>query len=249
VLPQSCRMRSRRQGELSSTGPVRVLVADDQAAVRSGFAMLLGGQPDIAVVGEAENGMQAVMLCRALHPDVVLMDVRMPVMDGLEATRRIIADASAGPARVVILTTFDLDEYVYEALRAGACGFLLKHARPEELLLGVRAAAEGGALLSPAITRRLIGELAARAPGSLRAPDELARLTGRELEVFQLLIRGLSNAEIARTLVITGATVKSHVAHALAKLGLRDRVQGVLYAYETGLLTPGEAAGSFPRKR
>jgi DNA-binding NarL/FixJ family response regulator len=233
---------------MSDTEPIRVLVADDQAVVRSGFVMLLDSQPDIDVVGEAENGMHAVMLCRELSPDVVLMDIRMPVMDGLEATRRITAEASARPARVVVLTTFDLDEYVYEALRAGACGFLLKHGRPEELLLGVRAAVTGGALLSPAITLRLIAELTARVPASMRGPDGLGELTSRELEVFQLVIRGLSNTEIARSLVVTEATVKTHAAHALAKLGLRDRVQAVLYGYETGMLTPGAANMLRPRK-
>ena len=214
---------------------IRVLVADDQPAVRAGLVMLLEDEPGLRVVGQAQDGRQAIMLCRELTPDVVLMDIRMPSMDGLEATRRITAEPGLD-AQVVILTTYDLDEYVYEALHAGASGFLLKHAPPEELLLGVRAAADGHALLSPQVTHRLIAEFTAREPRPARAPVELARLTKREREVFDLLVRGLSNDEIARLLVVTPATVKTHVGHVLTKLDRRDRVHAVLYAHETGLL-------------
>jgi DNA-binding NarL/FixJ family response regulator len=223
---------------------IRVLVADDQALVRAGLATLLDSQPGLSVVGQAGDGQEAVLLARELKPDVVLMDIRMPVLDGLAATGRIVREQAAGarPVRVVVLTTYDLDEYVYDALRAGACGFLLKHARPEELLLGVRAAADGGALLSPGVTSRLLREFTARRPAAAREPAELATLTPREREVLDLVVRGRSNAEIARELVIAQTTVKTHLGHVLDKLGLRDRVHAVVYGYEHGLITPGGAA-------
>ena len=223
--------------------PVRFLIADDQALVRAGLATLLDSQPGLTVVGQAGTGEEAVHLARKVAPDVVLMDIRMPVLDGLTATRRILSappSPGARPIRVVVLTTYDLDEYVYEALRAGASGFLLKHAPPEELLLGVRAAADGGALLSPQVTRRLVAEFAARRPpAALRAPPELDRLTPREREVLDLVICGRSNTEIAELLVVSLSTVKTHLAHILDKLGLRDRVQAVVFGYEHGLVEPG----------
>ncbi len=225
---------------MTSAGPgLSVVVADDQALVRAGFRMILEAQPDIRVVAEAADGAAAVEAVRRHRPDVVLMDVRMPEMDGLEATRRILA-APAVTSRVVILTTFDLDEYVYEALRLGASGFLLKDVSPEQLVLSVRLIAGGDQLLAPSITRRLI-ERFARDPG-LATPPEIDRLTARELEVLRLLGRGRSNAEIADLLVLSEATVKTHVAHVLAKLGLRDRVQAVVLAYETGLIRAGETS-------
>jgi DNA-binding NarL/FixJ family response regulator len=227
---------------MTTGSPVRIVIADDQVLVRAGLATLLDSQPGLSVVGQAGTGEEAVLLTRKLVPDVVLMDIRMPVLDGLAATRRIVADArvSAGPpVRVVVLTTYDLDEYVYEALRAGASGFLLKHAPPEELLLGVRAAADGGALLSPQVTRRLVAEFAARRPATLRRPRELSLLTAREQEVLDLVIRGRSNTEIAASLTVSLSTVKTHLAHVLDKLGLRDRVQAVVYGYEHGLVEPG----------
>ena len=222
--------------------PVRILIADDQALVRAGLATLLDSQPGLTVVGQAGTGEEAVHLARKVAPDVVLMDIRMPVLDGLAATRRILSAPpapGARPVRVVVLTTYDLDEYVYEALRAGASGFLLKHAPPEELLLGVRAAADGGALLSPQVTRRLVAEFAARRPVARRAPPELDRLTPREREVLDLVICGRSNTEIAELLVVSLSTVKTHLAHILDKLGLRDRVQAVVFGYEHGLVEPG----------
>jgi DNA-binding NarL/FixJ family response regulator len=222
--------------------PVRILIADDQALVRAGLATLLDSQPGLTVVGQAGTGEEAVHLARKVTPDVVLMDIRMPVLDGLAATRRILsrpAAPGARPVRVVVLTTYDLDEYVYEALRAGASGFLLKHAPPEELLLGVRAAADGGALLSPQVTRRLVAEFAARRPAARRPPPELDRLTPREREVLDLVICGRSNTEIAELLVVSPSTVKTHLAHILDKLGLRDRVQAVVFGYEHGLVEPG----------
>jgi DNA-binding NarL/FixJ family response regulator len=223
-------------------GTIRVLIADDQTLVRVGLAALLESQPGMTVVGQAGTGEEAVQLARRLKPDIVLMDIRMPVLDGIAATRRILADGGGGrPARIIVLTTYDLDEYVYEALRAGACGFLLKHAPPEELLLGVRAAADGGALLSPRVTGRLLAEFAARRPAARRAPPELARLTPREREVLHLVVRGHSNTEIARALTVSNSTVKTHLAHVLDKLGLRDRVQAVVYGYENGLVEPGAA--------
>ena len=227
---------------MTTGNPVRIVVADDQVLVRAGLATLLDSQPGLSVVGQAGTGEEAVLLTRKLVPDVVLMDIRMPVLDGLAATRRIVGDvrASGGPpVRVVVLTTYDLDEYVYEALRAGASGFLLKHAPPEELLLGVRAAADGGALLSPQVTRRLVAEFAARRPATLRRPRELSLLTAREQEVLDLVIRGRSNTEIAASLTVSLSTVKTHLAHVLDKLGLRDRVQAVVYGYEHGLVEPG----------
>jgi DNA-binding NarL/FixJ family response regulator len=232
-------------GPGGAPSPIRVLIADDQTLVRVGLAALLASQPGLAVVGQAGTGEEAVQLARRLRPDIVLMDIRMPVLDGIAATRRILADQAgdggARPVRVIVLTTYDLDEYVYQALRAGACGFLLKHAPPEELLLGVRAAADGGALLSPQVTSRLLAEFTARRPGPRREPPELARLTPREREVLQLVVRGRSNTEIARALTVSHSTVKTHLGHALDKLGLRDRVQAVVYGYEHGLVEPGTA--------
>lgn len=220
---------------------IRVVVADDQALVRSGFTMLLAGEPDFEVVGEAGNGVEAVALAASAHPDVVLMDVRMPVMDGLEATRQITGDESLASTRVVILTTFDLDEVVHEALRAGASGFLLKDTMPIDLLSAVRVVAAGDALISPRITRRLIEEFARRpdppAPGA--ASVALDQLTEREREVLVLVARGLSNAEIAAALFVSYPTVKTHVSHLLMKLDARDRAQLVMIAYETGLVMPG----------
>jgi DNA-binding NarL/FixJ family response regulator len=211
---------------------IRVLLADDQALVRAGFRMILGAEPGIEVVGEAADGAEAVALAREREPDVVLMDVRMPTLDGIEATRRI-----DGPA-VLVLTTFDLDSYVYEALRAGASGFLLKDAPEEQLLAGIRIVADGGSLFAPAVTRRLIERFAGSSPPA-EPPHALAELTARETEILGLVARGLSNAEIAEQLVVSQHTVKTHVAHVLGKLGLRDRVQAVVLAYETGLVRPG----------
>jgi len=231
---------------MTQPSQIRVLIADDQAMVRAGLATLLDSQPGLSVVGQAGDGQEAVLLARELKPDVVLMDIRMPVLDGLAATGRIVREHARDgpcnrPVRVVVLTTYDLDEYVYDALRAGACGFLLKHAPPEELLLGVRAAADGGALLSPAVTSRLLQEFTARRPATAREPTELSRLTPREREVLDLVVRGRSNAEIARELVVAQTTVKTHLGHVLDKLGLRDRVHAVVYGYEHGLITPGGA--------
>jgi len=217
---------------------VTVLIADDQAVVRAGLAMLVGSQPDLTVVGQAADGVQATRLAAELAPDVVLMDIRMPLMDGLQATRRI-RSASAGPSpRVVILTTYDLDEYVVDALRAGARGFLLKHAPPEELLHGIRAAVDGGALLSPSVTIRLIEVFAANRPQPVRRPAALSRLTPREHEVFDLVVAGRTNTEIGRALAIAETTVKTHLGHVLEKLGLRDRVHAVIFAYDHGLARP-----------
>ena len=213
---------------------IRVLVADDQSMVRAGFRMLLSGEEDIEVVAEASNGKEAVEKAARFDPTVVLMDIRMPELDGLEATRRILA--SDVPARVLILTTFDLDEYVYEALRAGASGFVLKDDPPEQLIAAIRTVAAGDALLSPTVTRRVIEQFA-RVPRPA-PPEELAELSEREREVFQLLARGLSNAEIGQQLFISETTVKTHVTHILSKLGLRDRVQAVVLAYQTGVVGP-----------
>jgi DNA-binding NarL/FixJ family response regulator len=218
---------------------IRVLVADDQTLVRAGFRVLVESAPDLEVVGEAGDGVEAVELARRELPDVVLMDIRMPVMDGLEATRRTVALDRAEGIRVLVLTTFDLDEYVYEALRAGASGFLLKDTPPADLLAAIRVVAAGDALLAPSVTRRLIAEFARRPEPSAVTPAALAALTDREREVLALVARGLSNAEIAELLVVSGATAKTHVSRVLAKLGARDRAQLVMLAYEAGLVTPG----------
>ena len=216
---------------------VRVLLADDQRLVRTGFRMILEAEAGIDVIGEAEDGAEAVRLARELRPDVVLMDVRMPGTNGLEATR-LIADGSEGAPRVLVLTTFDLDEYVYEALQAGASWFLLKDAPEERLTAAIRVVADGGSLFAPSVTRRLIEAFAGRAPAG--PPPGLDELTPRELEVLRLIARGLSNAELAATLVVSEHTVKTHVARILMKLGLRDRVQAVVLAYEAGLVRPGD---------
>ncbi|HET7017163.1 MAG TPA: response regulator transcription factor [Streptosporangiaceae bacterium] len=216
--------------------PLRLLVADDQAVVRIGFTAMLDSQPDLTVVGAAADGRQAVSLARELHPDVVLMDIRMPVLDGIEATRQL--NTIQDPPRVLVLTTFDLDDYVYDALRAGASGFLLKDATPEQILTAVRVVGSGEALLAPSVTRRLIAEFASRA--KLTVPQELRRLTAREREVLLLVAGGLTNAEIAGQLYLAEQTVKSHVSSILLKLGLRDRVQAVILAYESGLVVAGE---------
>jgi DNA-binding NarL/FixJ family response regulator len=215
---------------------IRVLIADDQSLVRTGFRLVLENEHDIEVVGEASNGNEAVYGVGRLEPDVVLMDIRMPEMDGIAATREITAQQDA---RVLVLTTYDLDEYVYDALQAGASGFLLKDTPPEHLAAGIRAVAAGEALLAPTVTRRLIEEFARVGPAQRTRPATLDELTPRELEVLRLLARGLSNAEIAESLVLGDTTVKTHVTHVLGKLGLRDRVQAVVLAYESGLVTPG----------
>jgi DNA-binding NarL/FixJ family response regulator len=218
---------------------IRVLIVDDQALVRAGFRMILEAQPDLEVVGEAGDGSAAIDAVRTLRPDVVLMDVRMPGVDGIEATRRL---TEAGvPGKIVILTTYDLDEYVFDALAAGASGFLLKHVPPEELVRGVRVAASGEALLAPSITKRLIEEFAKQRAPVRASGTDLKTLTDREREVLTLLGRGLSNPEIAKELKVGEATVKTHVAHVLDKLELRDRVQAVIFAYEIGLIKPGAA--------
>jgi len=219
--------------------PLRVLVADDQELVRAGFCVILEAA-GFCVAGEAADGVAAVTLAVSAQPDVVLMDIRMPVMDGLEATRRILADGAGAP-KVVILTTFDLDDYVYEALRAGASGFLLKDAPRADLIAAVRVAAAGDALLAPSVTRRLIEAFARRPASAAPAPSRLASLTRRERDILRLIARGNSNMEIARELVVSEATVKTHVGHLLAKLDLRDRVQAVILAYETGAIIPGRA--------
>jgi DNA-binding NarL/FixJ family response regulator len=210
---------------------IRVLVADDQSMVRAGFRMLLAGEEDIEVVAEAGNGVEAVDKAARFHPTVVLMDIRMPELDGIQATRRILA--ADGSARILILTTFDLDEYIYEALRAGASGFVLKDDPPEQLLAAIRTVAAGDALLSPAVTTRVIREFA-RVPRPT-PPEEIQELSARELDVLRLIVRGLSNGEIARELYISETTVKTHVTHILQKLNLRDRVQAVVLAYQVGL--------------
>ena len=216
---------------------VRVLLADDQRLVRAGFRMILRAEPGIEVVGEAEDGLAVVEKARALGPDVVLMDIRMPKLDGIESTRRIVAGPEPRP-HVLVLTTFDLDEYVYEALAAGASGFLLKDVPEDQLVAAIRVAADGGAIFSPSVTRRLIEEMSQRSARKA-PPAALAELTPREIEVLRLVARGLSNAEIAETLVVSEHTAKTHVAHILTKLGLRDRVQAVVVAYESGLVEPG----------
>jgi DNA-binding NarL/FixJ family response regulator len=217
---------------------IRVLIADDQALVRDGFGMILDAQPDIDVVAEAADGGEAIERARELRPDVVLMDIRMPGVDGIEATRRLLADD--GAPRVLMLTTFDQNEYVYEAMKAGASGFLLKDVRREELVNAVRVVAAGDALLAPALTRRLIEDFVRRPPPGSAPAGPLAELTEREREVLRLVSRGLSNHEIADALVVSDATVKTHVARILSKLGLRDRIQAVVLAYETGFVQPGE---------
>jgi DNA-binding NarL/FixJ family response regulator len=232
---------------VTDSAPVRILLVDDQPLMRVGFRMILGTQPGLDVVGEAADGLGAVRLADELKPDVVLMDVRMPGLDGVEATRRIVSSGSA--ARVLILTTFDLDEYAFAALRAGASGFLLKDVPPEELVSGIRSVASGDAVVSPRVTRRLLDTYAVRLPGDPRDSPEVSAgttagdsgldlLTGREREVLLLVARGLSNAEIAGELVLAEATVKTHVTRVLTKLGLRDRVQVVVFAYQTRLIAP-----------
>ena len=217
---------------------IRVLIADDQVLVRGGFRLILETQSDMEVVGEAGDGRAALALARELAPDVVLMDIRMPELDGIEATRRLARD---GP-RVLMLTMFDLDEYVYQAMKAGASGFLTKDVRPEQLADAVRVVAAGEALLAPAITRRLIEDFVRRPPPGTGPAPELAALSDREREVLTLVARGMSNARIAGSLFLSGATVKTHLTHILAKLGLHDRVQAVVLAYETGLVRPGDGA-------
>jgi DNA-binding NarL/FixJ family response regulator len=220
--------------------PISVLIADDQALVRAGFRAILEGQPGISVVGEAVDGRDALDLARRRRPDVVLMDIQMPGIDGLEATRRILSEAGDESIAVLMLTTFDLNEYVYDALRAGASGFLLKDVPPEQLIAAVRIVAAGDALIAPAITKRLIEQFARAAPPSTASP-QIASLTPREREVLTLIARGLSNREIADELVLSEATVKTHVKRVLAKLEVRDRVQAVVVAYEAGLVAPGDA--------
>ena len=224
--------------------PIRVLVADDQALVRGGFRVLLDSSADLEVVGEAADGVEAVAMARELVPDVVLMDIRMPLKDGIEATREIVADPDTAGTRILILTTFDLDEYVYEALRAGASGFLLKDTDPQTLLDAVHTIAEGDALLAPSVTRRLIAEFARRPAHIHGYQAEIGQLTDREREVLGLVARGLSNAEIATELYISPATAKTHVSRVMMKFAARDRAQLVSIAYESGFVTAGEAPGS-----
>jgi DNA-binding NarL/FixJ family response regulator len=227
-------------GPVTEGGAIRLLIADDQALVRTGFRMILEAEPDLEVVGEAADGAVAVELARRLKPDVILMDIRMPTMDGVEATRRLAGPGSADGARVLILTTFDLDDYVIEALRAGASGFLLKDVPCEDLIDAIRVVAAGDALLAPSVTRRLIDRIAGLMPSAdAAAPPALDQLTDRELEVLRQMARGLSNAEIAIELMVSETTIKTHVGRVLMKLGLRDRVQAVVLAYESGLVQPG----------
>jgi DNA-binding NarL/FixJ family response regulator len=216
-----------------------VLIADDQALVRAGFRMIIDSQPDLQVVAEATDGDEAASLTRQHAPDVVLMDIRMPGLDGITATSLIAGTAAARPARVVILTTYDLDEYVYDALAAGACGFILKDVQPEELVRGIRLVAAGDALLAPSVTRRLISAFARHRRQLPRLPSAASALTPRELDVLGLVARGKSNAEIAQALFLSENTVKTHFTHLLDKLQLRDRVHAVIYAYETGIIGPG----------
>jgi DNA-binding NarL/FixJ family response regulator len=220
---------------------IRVLIADDQTIVRAGFAALLAAQPDIDVVAQGGDGREAVRLAEAHRPDVVLMDIRMPEMDGIDATRRILADPANAATRVLVLTTFDVDEYVYEALSAGASGFLLKDSTADDLVSAVRVVARGDALLAPQVTGRLIREFARQRRSRPQPAPALATLTARETEVLGLIAGGLSNGEIARRLVVSEHTVKTHVARVFTKLGLRDRAQAVVLAYESGLVTPGGA--------
>ncbi|WP_422737142.1 response regulator [Micromonospora sp. WMMD729] len=221
-----------------TAAPIRVLIADDQALVRAGFTMIIGSREDLEVVGEAGDGVEAVELAGRLRPDVILMDVRMPRLDGIEATRRLVA--AGQPARIIMLTTFDLDEPVFSALRAGASGFLLKDIRPDELATAVRVVARGEALLAPTVTRRLLDRFASELPGGT-PPPALDALSAREIEVLTLVARALSNDEIAERLVLSRATVKTHLSAILLKLGLRDRVQAAVLAYECGLVRPGTA--------
>ncbi|QNN51806.1 response regulator [Nocardioides mesophilus] len=220
---------------------IRVGIADDQAMIRNGFRLQVQYTDDLELVGEASNGEQAVALARSQAPDVLLMDVRMPVMDGIEATRRISADPELAAVRVLVLTTFDLDEHVYDALRAGASGFLLKDTSPEDLHRAVQVVAEGGSLISPQVTRRLVAQFCSRAPAARGTEPLTGHLTEREVEVLRLVARGLSNAELARELTLSPLTTKTHVSRILTKLGLRDRAQLVVAAYESGLVTPGDS--------
>jgi DNA-binding NarL/FixJ family response regulator len=219
------------------------MIVDDQSLVRAGFRMILDAESDVDVIAEAADGREAIEAMAVSSPDVILMDIRMPNLDGLEATRRIVGDGGANAPRVLMLTTFDLDEYVYEALRAGASGFLLKDTPPEQLVEAIHIVARGDALLSPSITKRVIEEFVRRPPDSMRTPPPaIADLTARELEVLGYIARGSSNAEIAKELFVSETTVKTHVARILMKLNLRDRVQAVVFAYESGLVQPGSAA-------
>ena len=244
VLPwwRACRCNNRLMTALAGTdAEIRVLVVDDQELVRAGFCVILEVAEGITVVGEAANGAEAVEATATLAPDVVLMDIRMPGMDGLQATRAI--TAAGAQSKVVILTTFDVDEYVYEALRAGASGFLLKDAPRQDLIAAVRAVAAGDALLAPSVTRRLIEQFARRPPEVAPSPARLASLTPREKDILMLMARGQNNAEIASSLFVGEATVKTHIGHVLSKLDLRDRVQAVILAYETGMVVPGRVPG------
>ena len=226
------------------TAPIRVLLVDDQQLVRTGFRMILDGEPDIEVVGEAADGKAGVEAARHLRPDVVVMDIRMPVLDGIEATRRIVRDGAAPDARVLVLTTFDADENVIEALRAGASGFLLKDVTPADFVVAIKTIAVGDALLAPTVTRRLLDRFADRLPPvNDQRSVALRDLTEREIEVLKLVARGLSNREIAEQLVLAEPTVKTHVSHVLDKLDLRDRAQAVVLAYEAGLIRPGSVEG------
>jgi DNA-binding NarL/FixJ family response regulator len=218
---------------------IRILIADDQSLVRTGFRMILDAEPDLDVVGEAIDGREAVDKAKAAKPDVILMDIRMPELDGIEATRRIVAESGDAAPKILMLTTFDLNEYVYEALRAGASGFLLKDVPAEQLADGVRVVAAGEALLAPSVTRRLLSEFAQVRPRDAAPPPAFEELTPRELEVFRLIARGLSNAEVAQELIVSETTVKTHVARVLMKLSLRDRIQAVVLAYESGIIQPG----------
>jgi DNA-binding NarL/FixJ family response regulator len=221
---------------------IRVLLVDDQALIRAGFRMILEAEEDLEVVGECGDGTQAIASVKRFSPDVVLMDIRMPEMDGIEATRRIVGGDAEAAVKVLMLTTFDLDEYVYDALRAGASGFLLKDVPAEQLVAGIRLVAKGDALLAPSVTRRLIHEFSRSSRGRGERPAGLDELTPREVEVFKLLARGMSNAEIAADLIVSETTVKTHVARILMKLEVRDRVQAVVLAYESGVVAPGDAS-------
>jgi DNA-binding NarL/FixJ family response regulator len=239
MTPPEWRLRRASWQAAFEAMSTRILICDDQALVRAGFKLILDAEEDLEVVGEAGDGAEALELIDGARPDVILMDVRMPNMNGIDATRRITEAGGEDAPRVLILTTFDLDEYVYEALRAGASGFLLKDVPAEQLVAGIRVVAEGEALLSPSITKRLIEDFTRAAAPTERPPEALGRLTARELEVFKLVARGMSNAEIAESLVVSDTTVKTHVARILMKLDLRDRVQAVVLAYESGIVQPG----------